>query len=289
MPARTAHPNYRAFLASRWAPRAQRLAVRAVIGTPLLYPFDLLLTRGLADPPSPALVAGIRLPSLVFPLLGWLAGRYAPRARWLPAAVVACAVGWTWWMDWSYFALGLGGSNVQAIVVLLCFITAATFIPVRFRGRLAVFALIAAWHVALDLTWPQARSIQARLVDDAVLLVLVMVQTAVFEEFAESHRRRFILGNKLEAKVAALEESRRRAGRAAEALGRLAARVAHEINNPLAAVKVNVRWLSEPHDPAERGEVVEDTLAAVDRIARSVADLEAPAVTPAPSPTRTDR
>ena len=73
MPARTAHPNYRAFLASRWAPRAQRLAVRAVIGTPLLYPFDLLLTRGLAAPPSPALVAGIRLPSLVFPLLGWLA------------------------------------------------------------------------------------------------------------------------------------------------------------------------------------------------------------------------
>jgi signal transduction histidine kinase len=224
--------------------------------------------------------------SLVFPALGWLAGRYAPQARWLPAAVVACSVGWSWWTDGSYLALGLGGSNVQAIVVLLCFITAATFIPLRFRGRLGVFALIAAGHVALDLAWPQARTLTARLVDDSVLLVLVAVQTAVFEEYAESHRRRFILGNKLEAKVAALEVSRRRAGQAADALGRLAARVAHEVNNPLAAVKVNVHWLAEPHDPAERGEVVADTLEAVDRIARSVADLEAPPVAPAPSPSR---
>ncbi|MFT3916515.1 MAG: histidine kinase dimerization/phospho-acceptor domain-containing protein [Anaeromyxobacteraceae bacterium] len=283
MPTRPANrQSYRAFLASRWAPRARTLAARALVGTPLLLPLDVLLTRGLAEPPGLGRVAAIRLASLVFPSLGWLVAWRAPRARWLPAVVVALSVAWSWYTDWSYPALGLGGTNVQAIVVLLCFITAATFIPVRLRGRLGVFALIAAGHLAIDLGTPQARSLAARLVDDVVLLALVAVQTVVFEQFAESSRRRFILHHKLEAKVFALDAARRGADRALAKLGSLAARVAHEINNPLAAIKVNVRWLSEPHDPAERGEVVADTLEAVDRIARSVADLEAPAVTPAP-------
>lgn len=94
--------------------------------------------------------------------------------------------------------------------------------------------------------------------------------------------------------LAGLAESERRraeAERLAE-VGRLAAGVAHQVNNPLAAVKCNVRWLGEPAATAEgeRHEVVQDTLAAVDRISEIVTDLrraahpqEAP---PAPAPER---
>lgn len=76
--------------------------------------------------------------------------------------------------------------------------------------------------------------------------------------------------------LAGLAESERRraeAERLAE-VGRLAAGVAHQVNNPLAAVKSNVRWLGEPGAAdGERREVVQDTMAAVDRISEIVTDL----------------
>ncbi len=81
-----------------------------------------------------------------------------------------------------------------------------------------------------------------------------------------------------EAQAGLAESERRRAEaeRLAE-VGRLAAGVAHQVNNPLAAVKCNVRWLGEPGAAAtaegERREVVQDTLAAVDRISEIVTDL----------------
>jgi signal transduction histidine kinase len=56
-------------------------------------------------------------------------------------------------------------------------------------------------------------------------------------------------------------------------VGELAARVAHEVNNPLAAVKSNVQWLGcleTRGDPEEQAEVVADTLASVDRIVEAV-------------------
>jgi len=90
--------------------------------------------------------------------------------------------------------------------------------------------------------------------------------------------------------LAGLADSERRraeAERLAE-VGRLAAGVAHQVNNPLAALKSNVRWLGEPAAAAaaeaERREVVDDTVAAVDRIAEIVADLRRAAHPPeAPS------
>ena len=75
--------------------------------------------------------------------------------------------------------------------------------------------------------------------------------------------------------------SRARAEAAAREVGRLAAQVAHDVNNPLSAVKVNVRWLAEPPPGAqevERAEVLADTLASVERISRIVADLRRQAV-----------
>jgi signal transduction histidine kinase len=71
-------------------------------------------------------------------------------------------------------------------------------------------------------------------------------------------------------------------------VGRLAAGVAHQVNNPLSAVKSNVRWLGEAGaagaPEAERREVVADTLAAVDRISEIVADLRRAAHPPEAAP-----
>jgi signal transduction histidine kinase len=87
----------------------------------------------------------------------------------------------------------------------------------------------------------------------------------------------------------AAEQARRRAQEAlaeserqrveAEGLaevGRLAAQVAHEVNNPLAVVKANVQWLGQPEaigDERERAEVVADTLLGVERIVEAVSAL----------------
>jgi signal transduction histidine kinase len=71
------------------------------------------------------------------------------------------------------------------------------------------------------------------------------------------------------------EQQRREAERLAQ-VGRLAARVAHEVNNPLAVVKANVQWLGRADadaDPAERAEVVADTLASVERILAAVEEV----------------
>jgi signal transduction histidine kinase len=88
-----------------------------------------------------------------------------------------------------------------------------------------------------------------------------------------------VLRQRLERAVTALGASRQRAADAVAEIGRLAATVAHEVNNPLAAVKVNVRWLatdgSEPAQAAERSEVVLESLQAIDRIAAIVQDLKA--------------
>lgn len=276
--------TYRAFLAGRWAPRARLLGLYALVGNLVLLGFDAAFV-GALDPPRTLLeAAALRLPWMVLPALGWLAARTAPGSRLLPPIVIVLSVVWTWGNDLAYFALGLAGSTLQTVAVVLSCITAATFLPVRLRGRLGVFALMGTGHVILDLAWPQARPVADRLRSDLALLSLVAVHTVVFEQFAAAQRRRFILHRDLERKVAALEANRLRADQAATALGQLDARVAHEINNPLAAVKVNVRWLGEPQAQDERAEVVGETLEAVGRIARSVAALEAPPVTPATTP-----
>lgn len=90
--------------------------------------------------------------------------------------------------------------------------------------------------------------------------------------------------------LSGLAESERRRAEAERLadVGRLAAGVAHQVNNPLSAVKSNVRWLGESGaaaaPEAERHEVVADTLAAVDRISEIVADLRRAAHPPEEAP-----
>jgi signal transduction histidine kinase len=88
------------------------------------------------------------------------------------------------------------------------------------------------------------------------------------ELLAESERRRA----ESERQRAESERQRAETERLAE-VGQIATRVAHEVNNPLAAVKSNVQWLGglATQDHAEeQAEVVADTLASVQRIVDAV-------------------
>jgi len=187
---------------------------------------------------------------------------------------------------------------VQATALVLCFITAATFLPLRLPARAGVFGLMALGQLALDLGWPSATPLSLRLTVFAAILVAAAVVLFVMENHAASQRRGLALRHHLEETVAALEASRARAAASARAVSELAARVAHEVNNPLSAVKVNVRWLAEAapgqaqdaaehaaQHAAERAEVVADTVGAVERIARIVTDLKQQAVAHAPEGT----
>ncbi len=279
-------PDYPAFLRSRWPARTRSLAVWAFGGSFLYALLDVVFTRGLPEPVSLGRIAAVRLPWLVVPIGGWLLARHAPRWRGFPASVVALAVAWTLGNDWAFFAVDLEGTIVQSIAIVVGFATAATLLPTTLRGRAGVFALLGLGHVVLDLAWPQVRSLSTRLWTDGVILACVASQTFIFEHFARSQRRGFQLRLDLER---ALE----RAAASAAEVGRLAAEVAHQVNNPLAAVKVNLRLLGDPASPAEeREETVRDALEAVERISRIVADLRLQALAhqglleerPAPTP-----
>ncbi len=89
-------------------------------------------------------------------------------------------------------------------------------------------------------------------------------------EVAGERRRRRAL-----EQLAESERQRAESERLAE-VGRLAARVAHEVNNPLSVVKANVQWLGEEgaaDGGSERAEVVADTLASVERIVGAVDEV----------------
>jgi signal transduction histidine kinase len=89
-------------------------------------------------------------------------------------------------------------------------------------------------------------------------------------EIAAERRRRRALEQLAESERQSAEMER-----LAE-VGRLAARVAHEVNNPLSVVKSNVQWLGQAEvakDGGERAEVVADTLASVERIEGAVDEV----------------
>lgn len=269
---------YQAFLRSRWPARTRGLALHAFLGSFALAGFDWAYARALRLPLDLGTIAAARLPWVVMPVLGTLLLLAAPSSPHLPLGVILLSVAWTWGNSWAYLALGLEGTVLQSVALLAWLVTAATFLPVSGRSRALIFGLMWLGHVVLSLFWPPPLSSALRLAQEAVVLAFAAIQILVFQRYAEGQRRGILLRRRLERAVVALDASRQEAADAVAEVGRLAAAVAHDVNNPLSAVKTNVQWLgsesSAAEPPAERAEVVSDTLGAVERIARIVADLK---------------
>jgi signal transduction histidine kinase len=273
----TTHATYGAFLRSRWPTRTRQLALHALLGAPVLLGFDWTFSRRLPDPPDLATLATVRLPLIAIPVAGWLLQRLAPSWRHLPLAVTALSVAWTWAAVIGYHAAGLDGTVIQAITLFACLVTAASIMPLTTSGRLVILALMALGDVAFDLLWRETPPGAHRLVEHLAVLSFAAIQVGVFQTFAAARQKSVLLRHQLEKTVRDLEASRRRAADAVDEVGRLAAEVAHEVNNPLSAVKVNVAWLAgegtQPVHAEERAEVKAESLAAIDRIAAIVQTL----------------
>jgi len=104
------------------------------------------------------------------------------------------------------------------------------------------------------------------------------VEARTLDLAAANEQLRLSLDGLRQAQSRLLEASR------LAATAQLAAAVAHEVNNPLSALKANVAWLAQGPGGArpsgERAEVLADSLAAIGRISLSVArlrELAAPA------------
>jgi signal transduction histidine kinase len=274
---RPVRQTYLDFLRSRWPSRTRVLSQYAASATAVFMVLDWIVTRPQPSPPTLGTIAAFRLPWLVFPLAGWVAQRRAPTARYLPALVVGLSVAWTWASVMSYVALGLQGSVLQATALFSCLVITAILLPLTGRVRAGVFALMAVGHVTFDLLWHPAGDLAVRAADDLVVLAFAVVQVWAVQTFANAQRRGLLLRRRLERTVAELAASRQRAAEAVSEVGHLAARVAHEVNNPLAAMKVNVRWLGTdgplPEHVSERQEVVVECLEAIGRIGAIVQDL----------------
>jgi hypothetical protein len=203
--------TYDAFLKSRWQARSMLLGRYAIAGNLVLFLFDWVLTRW--NPVAPALTAivKIRLLWILLPLAGMGVVPFIPRGRLLPALVIALSLLWCWGNEWAYFSLGLAGTVIQTIAVIAFCVTAATFLPLRLAGLVAMFVAIAAGHVALDVYWPQTRPLGLRLWTDAGMLAFVSVELAFFRNLATSQNRGLASRKALERTLADLEASRRQA------------------------------------------------------------------------------
>jgi methyl-accepting chemotaxis protein len=216
---------YRAFLATRWAPRA-RLLIRYGLGaTAMLLLFDWGLTRQQPEPPSFGRILLLRLPSALIPALGWFAQRYGARSPLLPPVTVGAAALWAWCNAAAWLALGMGDSAYHAIGILVAFVCLAAFLPVERRGRLGAYALVWLGQAALDLAWPDARPMAARLWTQGLFLGFMASTAILFEDFAVSRRRSFVLTRQLEGTVTELEASRRRMAETAVAVAETAGRL----------------------------------------------------------------
>ena len=116
-------------------------------------------------------------------------------------------------------------------------------------------------------------------VESWLLLSTVMTALATWGTVAARHAWRMEVAaerRRWQAVEQLAESERQRAEvqRFAE-VGRLAAHVAHEVNNPLSVVKSNVQWLGQwaGGDDSERAQVVADTLANVERIVEAVDEV----------------
>ncbi|HVE87956.1 MAG TPA: ATP-binding protein [Myxococcales bacterium] len=115
----------------------------------------------------------------------------------------------------------------------------------------------------------------------AVCTMIAAVATALYRRI---HARELLAEQERAEAVRRLAEAERERARLEHLafMGRLAAGVAHEVNNPLGFVKSNLGWLSQQHqegglvdDPEETAEVLGESLQGVTRIERIISGLRA--------------
>lgn len=212
------------------------------------------------------------------------------RALWI-ASILACAAGQR--VDRprlatvaSYLGALVTGIAVVAIVALdggTASIYAGMLIATPFAVLVAMFELpgAAALNGALcvvggaAIRWGEGQP--AIQVVSWLELSVVMTALATWGTIAARRAWRVELAAERARREAAerladVERQRADVERLAE-VGRLASRVAHEVNSPLAVVKANVQWLGRAElegSGAERDEVVADTLQCVERIVDAV-------------------
>ncbi len=121
------------------------------------------------------------------------------------------------------------------------------------------------------------------LLDVGYLLLVALVWSVLMERFTVATHRLDMLSTQLEGivtertrELAKAHEALAQAERLA-AVGRLSAGVAHEINNPSAAVVSNLSYLkttiAQGELPADAGEALDDSLTSMGKIARIVRQL----------------
>jgi len=219
----TPEEAYRAFLAKRWPARARLLIVYGLCATAVMVVFDWGFTRTHDPAPSLARILAVRAVWAAVPAVGWFAQRYGERSGLLPPITLAAAALWTWGNASAFLALGLGGSAYHALGLMVAFFCVAAFLPVnQASGRLAAYLAMGAGQLLLDLAWPDGRPLSTRLWGQALLAIVVGSTGVVFEDFAASRRRAFVLRVEVEGSVAALTESRRRMAETAVAVARSA-------------------------------------------------------------------
>jgi signal transduction histidine kinase/ActR/RegA family two-component response regulator len=172
---------------------------------------------------------------------------------------------------------------------------------------LAAFALPLTWHLRAVRTIPDSTTYLAIMgclwdagandtlvgtgryalpyvLDEAFLMSFGIIGYMLIRRFVEGSRRLDALSSDLETMMG---QRTNELGRAQEALaqaermaaiGRLCAGVAHEINNPAAAVTANLKYLEaiavrQGSLPPDANEAIRDTLASMEKIARIVRQL----------------
>jgi signal transduction histidine kinase/CheY-like chemotaxis protein len=208
---------------------------------------------------------------------------------WIPGTIVTPEVTHHLWMGVRYAEALPGPLNVPAGIVLE---TAFLFAMVTYVRALRTSA-DAPWYLASMVILFVASLNDAfaatgayglpYVLDWAFLPTITMMGFVLVRRFVEGARRLDALSTDLEAMVAARTRELGEVNSAlvsAErlaAIGRLSAGVAHEINNPAAAVVANLKYLESIVKrgtiPADATETLQDTLVSMEKIARIVRQL----------------